>query len=519
LVFLLGSALGCGGDDGSGVFGTQLPPSNFEGIAPLYPSAQEQNPAAKADALAINASHPEIYGFTQPPPAGSRLVPEWAPGSSVLVAWHEDFDEYHQALIAALASFGPTWVITPDLSQSEALAGRLAALGVDMVQVGFLEYQHEAFWTRDYGPWSVVDRDGTVHFVDPSYYPTRFRDDALPTLLAAYFDTEVYRPDLDAEGGNIMFNGGGLCVATYRLPYNNPPQFSFDIADWAQEWLGCQRTVFLESLDEERTGHVDLFAKFLAPDLVVVSEYDATIDPANAWITNQAAETLAGLTLADGRSIQVARVPAPPVVDGVFRTYTNALQTDRALFVPIFDGHEDTNEQALAIYRALLPAKVEVVPINASAVIKYGGAVHCTTMQMHQGAVLGPPDPVDEPQLWSPPAGALGEVVKAHIEGGTSMSRNLEGPLTVPEKLGKIAVHLDLEGRTPNQIIISLSNGGITQVLHDGRGVSVLDPMPADFVVDAFDGLEDTGTWTLTLEVEPNQSTVGLHRWYIRPKI
>jgi hypothetical protein len=82
--------------------------------------------------------------------------------------------------------------------------------------------------------------------------------------------------------------------------------------------------------------------------------------------------------------------------------------------------------------------------------------------------------------------------------------------------LGELEVYLDIDGRNPNQVLITLSQGGIMTVLHDAYEVSILDPMPKSFVTDAFMGVEDTGEWVLTIEVEPNLTRAGLHRWYIR---
>ena len=517
MFFALGCAAGGGDDDRSNVLGATLPPPQLQGVATLYPTDVERDPQAKADALQITRALPEVYGITEPPPTGSRLVAEWAPGAGVLVAWHEDFADYFIALIGALAASGPTWVITNDLAESQAVQMRLAAAQVDTASVLFFEYAHEAFWTRDFGPWSVVDAAGALHFVDPSYYPTRFRDDAVPTLLADYFGAQVFRPDLDAEGGNIMTNGAGLCVATTRLTYNNPPHFSFDIAAMTQTWLGCQRTVFLEPLHDERTGHVDLLAKFLSPDLVVVSQYNPTIDPKNARVTDDAAARLADLSLADGRPLRVVRLPTPAASDDVFRTYTNALQTDKAVFVPTYDDHDALNAQALDIYRAALPMEVAVVPVNASAVVEYGGAVHCTTMQVHHDALVAAPDPDDRPLPWRPPQDALADVAKTHIEPDATVTRSLDGPLKTAEPIGSLQVHVKLEGRTPNQVILSLSNGQITTVLHDGQDASVLDDMPTRFVTDAFVDVMDAADWTLTVTVPASRRPVGLHRWYIRP--
>ncbi len=341
------------------------------------------------------------------------------------------------------------------------------------------------------------------------------------------------------------------------------------------------------------------------PDLVVVSLYDDFLDPQNAAIADEAAERLADVRLADGRPLQIVRIPTPIGENKVFRTYTNALQTDTALFVPIYDGYDDLNEQALDIYRAYLPLEMSVVPINASSVVQYGGAIHCTTMQMHHGAFIDPPNADDAPQSWSPPDDSLGASVELAVESGTSVSTTLVGGLGVatmemcPEdcanvcqnaatlgctddlgwldregdacagyvdnphwcedasvyadshgvdaslaccvcgggqqgdqeancgngiceegevecQLGSIEIYLDMDGRNPNQVRITLSNGELTTVLHDAADVSILDPMPTTFSTDAFLDSPDSGLWVLTIEVASNQTRAGLHRWFLR---
>ena len=64
-------------------------------------------------------------------------------------------------------------------------------------------------------------------------------------------------------------------------------------------WLGCDQTHFLETLEGERTGHIDLFAKFTQPDTVVLGRYDAATDPENAARMERNAARLARIRLAD----------------------------------------------------------------------------------------------------------------------------------------------------------------------------------------------------------------------------
>ena len=252
----------------------------------VYPSPAEASSTAKEDGLEVTGMYDSVYGETASPNE-PMLLPEWSRSDAVLLAWFEPLQSYFETLIDAIVGVSEVWLITEDATVSEALRARFALIGIDVDRIRFFEYSHEAFWTRDFGPWSVRDATGSSVFLDPRYYPTRYRDDAVPTLLGEYFGVDVYRPRLSGEGGNIMSNGSGLCVTTSRLVYNNPPHRTYELEDVLGQWLGCIQTVFLEPLKGERTGHVDLFAKFMSADTIVVGRYDSDLDPENAARLNR----------------------------------------------------------------------------------------------------------------------------------------------------------------------------------------------------------------------------------------
>ena len=221
---------------------------------------------------------------------------------------------------------------------------------------------------------------GEVGFVDPRYYPTRYRDDAVPTLLGERIGTPIYRPKFSAEGGNLMSNGSGLCVTTTRLNYNNPPLKTYEMHDVLSEWVGCRQTVFLEPLKGERTGHVDLIAKFTQVDTVLLGSYRVSDDADNAARLDRNAQRLSEVRLSDGRPLRILRVPMPPNDSNYFPTYTNSLLVNGTLIMPSFGEHPELEVRAVEVYREALPQDTVVELVDASDVIEFGGAVHCTTM-------------------------------------------------------------------------------------------------------------------------------------------
>ena len=349
-----------------------------------------------------------------------RLLPEWEPVDAALIAWHPSYEDYFSELAATLHAHAPVHVISPDLDTSKSLGEEWAAAGIDTARLRFFEYEHEAFWSRDFGPWSVALPGGDLGFVDASYYPTRYRDDAIPTLLAPVFDVPVFRPELDAEGGNIMSNGAGLCVTTTAMPYHNPPLLSFELhAEHLVPWLGCERPIFLEPIKGERTGHVDLFSKLLSADTAVVGRFDPERDPENAARMDRNAARLEAVRLADGRPLRVFRIPMPSAKP-LFPTYTNASFVNGSLLVPVYESTAEHEAEALEVYREALAPEISIVTVESESVAAVGGAVHCTTMELRFEREPTPADPADRPAKVELPKGAIGATVNAAIGHGES---------------------------------------------------------------------------------------------------
>ncbi|MEE2786256.1 MAG: agmatine deiminase family protein [Myxococcota bacterium] len=522
MIIVLGSVLGaCSSGpveiSPSNRLGAHLPQPIHGGPLTQYPTAEEQTPGAKTDALETTLSFTDVYGYTAPPSPGSFLLPEWAEGASILVAWYEPLRDYFAPLVIALSLREPVWLLTESTAQSDTLRRQLADAGARVDNIRFFEYLHEAFWTRDFGPWSLVGPRGNVSFFDPKYYPTRYRDDATPPLLAEYYGLDVVRPRLSAEGGNMMANGSGLCVTTTRLTYNNPPLFSFQLNERLERWLGCRRTVYLEPLDGERTGHIDVFAKFLGPDVVVVAQYDPVADPANARIADDAAKTLGEVRLADDRPLTILRVPTPATQPGLYRSYTNALLTSRAIYVPTYTGAAAFNEGALGVYRAHFSGDIEVVPIDATQLIELGGAIHCSTMQVHLEAAPTTLDPAFVPQSWRPPDDAVAIVANTVVPKGESRTFELVGRLrSNTDTLGAVTVHVDLEGRASDQVTLTIANGDTSVLLFDGQANRGRVRLPAAFETEGFEGRLENGPWRLSVSV-PRGSvfSVGVRHAYV----
>ncbi|MFP4052303.1 MAG: agmatine deiminase family protein [Phycisphaerae bacterium] len=252
----------------------------------------------------------------------------------------------------------------------------------------FLVVPVESMWVRDFGPLFVQCSDGQVRIFDTVYAQDDGDEDSLdvdndvPRALGTVMKLPVVRMKLRIEGGNLLNNGDGLCV-TSTTPIGVNASHGLVDTGVAEELsqLGFRRWLYLRPLEGEPTGHVDMFVQFLAPNVVVVGQYDPSEDPVNAAICDEAAATLAREDTSAG-PMQVHRIPMPAHSEENWRTYTNGVLLDGAALIPVYSGVDpNTEAEALAVYRKLLPGR-KIVPINCDSVIPLGGALHCVSMNV-----------------------------------------------------------------------------------------------------------------------------------------
>jgi agmatine/peptidylarginine deiminase len=187
------------------------------------------------------------------------------------------------------------------------------------------------------------------------------------------------------DGGNLLTNGRGLCLATTQLLERNR-EFGYPdkyVTATVQRLFGADETVYLEKLEGEKTGHVDLFAAFTAPDTVVVGDYSG-VDPVNAAILDRNAERLSKVVTASGL-LRVVRLPMPPRGGDDFGgSYTNVLFANGVLLVPSWPNlPRETEDRVMATYRRLLP-DWDVVGIDVGNLMSHGGALRCVSLPLYR---------------------------------------------------------------------------------------------------------------------------------------
>ena len=285
-------------------------------------------------------------------------------------------------------------------------------------QVREVEMTTDDSWMRDTGPTFVINDAGELRGVDwrfnawgglegGLYFPWD-HDDLVARKVLEMEGVPMYRADFVLEGGSIDVDGQGTVLTTEECLLNhnrNPELTREEIERNLCEYLGADKVIWLPRgvyLDET-DGHVDNFARFAAPGVVMLTWTDDRDDP--QWeISNEALEVLQNTTDARGRKLEVVKLHQPgpiyitadeaagvdhipgvqPRVEGerLAGSYVNSFIGNGVVVLPVFDDVHD--EDAILTYKRLFPDR-EIVTVPGREILLGGGNVHCITQQEPSG--------------------------------------------------------------------------------------------------------------------------------------
>jgi agmatine deiminase len=353
---------------------------------------------------------------------GFAMPAEWEPHAATWLAWpHEKSDwpgkfraiPWVVAEMARVLTQGERVRILVRGSGDLARARRtLRTSGVDLKQVDFLRARTDRSWTRDFLPIFVTRtqhskkhegktkrRLAAVSFRFDGWkrYDNHRHDRRAGRKVAEWLETTVFDPVVTLgkkhrhvvlEGGAIDVDGEGTLLATEECLLDGKtarnPELGRGLTEQIlRDYLGAEKVVWLGRgiVGDDTGGHIDDFARFVAPGRVVVGQEKNSRDP-NYRILAEARERLEGARDARGRGLDVIQLPMPvPVVFDRLRlpaSYANFYVGNASVIVPTFDDPSD--RLALGILAELFPDR-EVVGIHARDFVLGLGTLHCATQQ------------------------------------------------------------------------------------------------------------------------------------------
>jgi agmatine deiminase len=339
---------------------------------------------------------------------------EWEPHAGTWLAWpHEPRDwpgkfgavPWVFAEIARHLQDGERIrMIVGNASEKAAASAALKQSGVSPGRVRFIKLPTDRSWTRDFLPSFVVRRGSAPRLAAVKWrfngwarYANHQKDERSGLKAAEQMHIPVYQPEAEMKGGlgRVVLEGGAIdvdgqgtllateqCLLTGRQARNHALGRS-GTETILREYLGAEKVLWLGKgiAGDDTGGHVDDFARFVAPGTIVVADEKNPRDP-NYKPLNEARERLKNARDARGRRIQVVRLPMPsPVIFNGERlpaSYANFYIGTGAVLVPTFNDPRD--RIALGILGELFPGR-KVVGIHSTDFVLGLGTIHCSTQQ------------------------------------------------------------------------------------------------------------------------------------------
>ena len=327
-----------------------------------------------------------------------RLPAEWEKQDAVLMAFPHEATDWAEDLRSALTPFvriasavawdQPLVLLCRD---QESVKPHFC----DTRNITFLELPYNDTWTRDYGPVTVYE-EGRRKFLDFTFNGwggkfTANLDNAVTETLVkkGYLFGEYEKIDFVLEGGSIESDGQGTLLTTARCllhPNRNPSYTQAQIETLLKEKLGVQRILWLEEgelLGDDTDAHIDTLARFVDTQTIAHVTCDDPNDPHYERL-GRMREQIKSFRTQENRPYRLVPLPLPaPKYDKkgnrLPATYANYLVTNKAVLLPTYDDPKD--KEMVALFQTLYPGR-EIIPINCLPLIRQGGSLHCSTMQI-----------------------------------------------------------------------------------------------------------------------------------------
>lgn len=337
--------------------------------------------------ITSNASNSPTYSipisFTvqaNPYPTGPRFVAEWEPATGVLIAYSGGFGIPYTT-IADMSTRGKVYVAVTSANQTTANS-LLTSNGVTMSNVIYVNPTGvNSYWTRDYGPWTIMDSNNQMAIVDFRYNRVRPYDDVLNELLDDTLGVGFYYMPLVATGGNVMTDGNGKMMSTNLILTENDGIQNSQVTEYSytptqiqtvvNNYLGATEYQFYtDPLANSSIDHIDCFAKLLDVDKVIIAR--VPVGHTNYTAIEAVVASWQSKTSSYGTPYQIFRVDQSSNNE----PYSNSFIFNNKIYVPQWNSTPSSYDTAaIAAYQAAMPGYLVQGYYNSSWLSD--DAMHC----------------------------------------------------------------------------------------------------------------------------------------------
>lgn len=316
--------------------------------------------------------------ITDPPPSPIMNIAEFQPMQGVVVRYPFGIPV---SLIASMSNVVKVTTIISSSSQQTTVTNQYQSAGVNMDNIDFIIASTDSYWTRDYGPWFIIDGNNEFGIVDFVYNRPRPNDNLIPSVMANSLNINLYGMTMEHTGGNYMTDGYGISASTTLTIEENNMTVQ-QLQTMASDYLGIHTYHFIEDPLADYIEHIDCWGKFLAVDKVMIGQVAETDSRYQDY--EDVANFFANTPTSWGYNYRVYRVYTPGNYSNTV-PYTNSLILNDHVFVPQTGNQWD--DEAITSYQEAMPGYT-VVPVMQSNSTPWENtdALHCRT---HEIADLG----------------------------------------------------------------------------------------------------------------------------------
>ena len=224
-------------------------------------------------------------------------------------------------------------------------------------------------WVRDFMPVKTKSGKYVSFRYEPSYLAddpqlrTNFKTDIAPSFKV---DNLVYT-DINLDGGNVAFSPSKeKVIISDRVYSENPSWRKADLTAKLEKLLEAS-LIIIPSLKSDMTGHADGMVRFVNENTVV----------ANAPLSPFGFETKVKKAL-QNHGIEVLDFPYfDSNGDSAIGCYLNFLETEQAIFLPVFGV--DTDNEAIELAKNIFGKTI--IQVNINEIAADGGLLNCISWE------------------------------------------------------------------------------------------------------------------------------------------
>ena len=223
-------------------------------------------------------------------------------------------------------------------------------------------------WARDFMPVKTKSGKYVSFRYEPSYLAgdpqlrTNFKTD-----IAPHFVLPVTYSNINLDGGNVVFSPSKTKAVITDRVFSENPEYDKNTLLLELEKLLEASVLIIPSLKSDMTGHADGMVRFVDENTVV----------ANAPLSPFGFETKVKKAL-QNHGIEVLDFPYfDSNGDSAIGCYLNFLETEQAIFLPVFSV--DTDNKAVQTAKHIFHKAI--IPVNINEIAADGGLLNCISWE------------------------------------------------------------------------------------------------------------------------------------------